>query len=297
MSAICDYEGSDYRTRFWQNADRAYEDAVERVALRRLLPPTGRRLIEFGAGFGRLAELYGGYDEVVLLDYSRSMLREAMERWGSDPRFTFVVADLYHLPFADGAFDAATMVRVIHHIADVPAALRQIRRALAEGGTFVLEFANKRNLKAMLRYALRRQAWSPYAPEPIEFVPLNFDFHPRWMLAQARQAGFAVRAALPVSFLRLSALKRLLPLSLMVSADAALQRLGGRALFAPSVFLSLRAGDRPTPAPLPPREAIFRSPTSGAPLRREGDWLISDQDGLRWRVEGRLYDFKSPIPL
>lgn len=297
MSVICDYEGSDYRSRFWQNADRAYEDAVERVALRRLLPPSGKRLIEFGAGFGRLADLYSGYDEVVLLDYSRSMLREAMERWGGDPRFTFVTADLYHLPFAPGAFDAATMVRVIHHIADVPAVLQQIRRALAEGGTFVLEFANKRNLKAMLRYALRRQAWSPHAPEPIEFARLNFDFHPRWMRAQARAAGFAVRAALPVSFLRLNVLKRLLPLSLMVSADAALQRLGGRALFAPSVFLSLRAGDQLTPAPLPPREAIFRSPISGAPLRHEGEWLISDQDRLRWRVEGAFYDFKSPVSL
>jgi hypothetical protein len=37
--AICDYEGSDYQERFWDQADRVYEDRVESIALRRLLPP------------------------------------------------------------------------------------------------------------------------------------------------------------------------------------------------------------------------------------------------------------------
>ena len=47
------------------------------------------------------------------------------------------------------------------------------------GANFILEFANKRNMKSILRYALRRQTWSPFAPESVEFAPLNFDFHPR----------------------------------------------------------------------------------------------------------------------
>ncbi len=199
---ICDYEGSDYRTRFWENADRAYEDAVERVAIAHMLPPRGLRIAEFGAGFGRLADLYAGYDEVILLDYSRSLLEEARQRWGNDPRFKFVVADIYHLPLAPGILSAATMVRVIHHIADVPSALAQIRRALSPGGTFVLEFANKRNLKAMMRYLVRRQAWDPYSPEPVEFVALNFDFHPKWMLRALHTAGFAVQARRTASYLR-----------------------------------------------------------------------------------------------
>ena len=122
---FCDYEGSDYRTRFWEGANRAYEDAVERVALSHLLPARGGRIAEFGAAFGRLADLYAGYQQVLLIDYSRSLLREAQQRWGSDPRFKFIVADIYHLPLRDGVLDAATMIRVIHHLADAPAALRQ----------------------------------------------------------------------------------------------------------------------------------------------------------------------------
>ncbi len=82
---FCDYEGSDYRTRFWEETNRAYEDAAERVALAHLLPARGGRIAEFGAAFGQLADLYNGYQEVLLIDYSRSLLQEAMQRWGERP--------------------------------------------------------------------------------------------------------------------------------------------------------------------------------------------------------------------
>ena len=116
---ICDYEGSDYRTRFWQNQGREYEDLVERVAIRRLLPPKGKRLLEIGTGYGRLVDLYQGYDQIVLLDYSKSLLRQAQERLGRGPQYTYVAANLYHLPLADHMVDTVCMVRVIHHVANV----------------------------------------------------------------------------------------------------------------------------------------------------------------------------------
>ena len=117
-----------------------------------MLPPRGGRLIDIGAGAGRLGDLYLGYDEVILMDYARSTIVEARDRWGHDPRFKFVAADLYALPFVDGVFDSVVMIRVIHHIVDVPRALGNIRAALKPGGVFVFEFANKRNLKAIARY-------------------------------------------------------------------------------------------------------------------------------------------------
>jgi len=175
--AVCDYEGSTYRKDFWEGKGREYEDAVERIALRRLLPPAGRRYVEFGAGFGRLADEATRFDQVVLVDYSRSMLQDAQSRLGRSKRYLYVAADIYRLPFAPNAFDTAILCRVIHHLADAPAALRQIRASLTPGATFILEYANKQHLKAILRYFLRLQSWSPYSPEPVEFVKLNFDFH------------------------------------------------------------------------------------------------------------------------
>ena len=164
--------------------------------------PRGGRLIDIGAGAGRLGDLYLGYDEVILMDYARSTIVEARDRWGHDPRFKFVAADLYTLPFVDAAFDSIVMIRVIHHIVDVPRALGNIRAAMKPTGRFVFEFANKRNLKAIARYALRKQRWSPFDQKPIEFVELNFDFHPDWMKQQLRQAGFTIRQARSVSMFR-----------------------------------------------------------------------------------------------
>jgi SAM-dependent methyltransferase len=224
------------------------------------------------------------------------MLEQAMERWGGDSRFRFVVADIYHLPFIDGLMNSATMIRVIHHIADVPAALGEVRRVMAPGGTFVLEFANKRNLKSMARYALRRQSWNPFAPEPVEFVKLNFDFHPRWMLDHLRQAGFYTERKLSVSYLRLGALKRLAPVQWLVYADAMLQRTAPVGLFSPSVFTrnSSRGAQRASTVSVD-RDVIFCSPRSGGALRREGDVLICDADGTRWQARGNFYDFKEPL--
>ncbi len=38
---VCSYEGSDYQDSFWETGTRRYEDAVEAVALQRLLNKPG----------------------------------------------------------------------------------------------------------------------------------------------------------------------------------------------------------------------------------------------------------------
>lgn len=289
---ICDYEGSNYRTEFWENKGRDYEDRVERIALRRLLPPGGQRLLEIGAGFGRLTSEYRAFDQVVLLDYSLSLLQEAQERLGRSGRFVYVAADVYTMPFRPGVFDAATMIRVLHHMADVPAALAQVARALAPDGVFILEYANKRNVKALLRYALRRQAWNPLDEAPVEFVELNFDFHPAYIQRSLRAAGFAEEQRLPVSFFRLSALTAALPTGALVQLDGLFQRTG--LIYTPSVFIRARAS-RPDASDNLAAESIFACPETGAPLVAEGDTLISRASGRRWAIRDGIYDFKAPL--
>ena len=286
--AICDYEGSDYRTAFWGQG-REYEDLAERIALRKLLPARGERLAEIGAGFGRLADLYSGFRQVILLDPARSMLREAQQRLGQDPRFLYVRGTVHNLPLADGACDTVVMVRVMHHLQDVPGALRQIARSLTGGGHFVGEYANKRNLKALGRYLLRRQAWSPFALEPVEFAPLHFDFHPDWMAARLREAGLTCERELAVSTFRLPPLKRWVPPQTLAALDGALQNVGGRCKLSPSVFLRARATAQP-PRPLPPNP--FRCPAChSTELAEEAYALACGGCGRRWAIDGGIYDF------
>ena len=289
---ICDYEGTSYRANFWEGHGRDYEDLAERIALRRLLPANGRRVLDLGAGFGRLADLYDGYEQVVLLDYARSGLIEAQARLGRGGRFIYVAADIYNLPIAARTVDTVVSVRVLHHLKDVPAALRAIEGSLRPGGAYVLEYANKRNLKAIARYLLKRQSWSPFTAEPYEFVELNFDFHPRWMEQELARAGFAIKDVLSVSHFRHPLFKRLLPARHLARVDGLLQRPLAGVNVAPSSFLATFTQGHGAAR----MDALFACP------RCRSERLVEVEQGLHclqcgavWANHDGIYDFKTPL--
>jgi SAM-dependent methyltransferase len=290
---VCDYEGSDYRTRFWENQGRDYEDQVERIALRRLMPPTGTTLLDIGAGFGRLADEYAGYDRIVLLDYSRSLLCEAHERLGHDPRFVFVAANWYKMPFVDGLFQSMVQVRTLHHAADVPTLMGQLARIAQPGGRYVLEFANKKNLKSILRYGIRRQSWSPFDREPVEFVELNYDFHPKWIREQLLHAGFSPDDTLSVSHFRIPTVKKIVPTRLLVSTDKLIQPTGRWWQVTPSVFV---VSDNPAQGSVAANDQFFACPECATPLGAVTlENLNCSGCGLEWAFQDGIYNFKEPV--
>lgn len=286
---ICDYEGSDYQNRFWEQGGREYEDAAEAIALRRLLPPSGYLLLELGAGAGRNTPRYRGFERVVLVDYSRSQLEQARARLGDSPRYLYVAADIYRLPFAGGLFDAATMIRTLHHMAEPRLALAQIRHALQPGAIFILEYANKRNLKAILRYLLRRQAWSPFTREPVEFAHLNFDFHPRAVYGWLDETGFRIQRQLSVSHFRAGLFKRILPAGFLARLDGLLQLTGGWWQLSPSVFVRAQASGDGSPAS---SGAFFRCPVCGTEMPEEPSDLTCPGCGRVWPYQDGIYDFR-----
>lgn len=295
---ICDYEGSDYQTAFWEQGERAYEDQVEALALRRLLPKTGKLLLELGAGAGRNTPRYSGYERIVLLDYSRTQLQQAQARLGRSERYVYVAADIYRLPLAVGRFDAATMIRALHHMTDPELALRQVRRTLQEGGVFILEYANKQNLKAILRYLAGRQAWNPFSLDVVEFAELNFDFHPRAVETWLREAGFSIQRKLTVSHFRIGWIKRVVPLRALVWLDGLAQWSGGFWQLTPSVFVRTEAvsgspGGRPAEGAA---RGLFCCPECGSVELAEGELYLSCGGcGRRWSKQDGIYDFRQPM--
>jgi ubiquinone/menaquinone biosynthesis C-methylase UbiE len=298
---VIDYEGSRYQTDFWEGQGRAYEDATERLALRQLLPAHGPRIAEIGAGFGRLADLYLGYEQIILFDYSRTLLQEAVQRWGDDPRFVFVAGNLYRLPLASGTLDSLVMMRVMHHLADVPQALRQLQRVIHRQSVAVLEYANKRNLKALLRWLAGRQGWSPLEWAPIEFVALNFDFHPAWMTEKLSGARLQIQQQFAVSHFRLPRIKQTVPAAVLAKADSWLYRLGGVYPLSPSVLVQAT-----TPAGQG-RAAVNTDPSAVTqlfccPQCGKEQWelvspkqLLCQNCGKQYRQTGLIWDFKEEI--
>lgn len=286
---VCNYEGSDYQSSFWEHGGRQYEDAVEAVALRRLLPPGGKRLLELGAGAGRNTPRYNGFEQITLLDYSLTQLQQAQARLGKNPRYRYVAADIYHLPFTDGLFDTATMIRTLHHMADAPHALGQVRRVMRPGSPFILEFANKLNLKAILRYLFRRQEWNPFSYEPVEFVTLNFDFHPAAVRNWLREVGFSLQRQLTVSHFRAGPFKKLIPLKLLVWMDSAAQLTGNWWQLSPSVFTrSIAVGSTPSAA----ADVFFCCPSCSSALADTPPELVCPSCGKIYPVVDGIYDFR-----
>lgn len=295
---ICSYENSSWRTEFWRGRD--YEDRAERIAIAKMLPPRGNRLCEIGAGFGRLADFYLGYDRIILIDYAVSMLKEARDRILNDSRlthhasrFTFAAADLYNLPLTDNSLDTAVTVRVLHHVADIPRAFAEIARAVRPQGTYLTEFANKRHVKARLRYALTRRGDNPDSLAPYEFVKLNFDFHPRYIEQNLRALNFAVQDRHAVSIFRIAALKRLVPASVLASIDGMLQSPISNLDLSPSIFLRSQSTKIGAPQINQP---IWRCPACRSIDLTESDEAITCRNCARiYPIIDHIIDFKSQL--
>lgn len=98
----------------------------------------GERVLDLAAGTAvSTVELGRSGAWCVAADFSLGMLRAGAHR--PVPK---VAADALHLPFRDGAFDAATISFGLRNIADTDAALAELARVTRPGGRLVVcEFA------------------------------------------------------------------------------------------------------------------------------------------------------------
>jgi demethylmenaquinone methyltransferase/2-methoxy-6-polyprenyl-1,4-benzoquinol methylase len=123
----------------------------------------GQRVLDLAAGTGvSTAELQRSGADAVACDFSLGMLRAG--RVHKQRRHVqFVAGDATRLPFADGAFDAATISFGLRNIVDVGSALLEMARVVRPGGRLVVcEFSRPvwRPLRVVyLNYLMRLLPW------------------------------------------------------------------------------------------------------------------------------------------
>jgi ubiquinone/menaquinone biosynthesis C-methylase UbiE len=144
-----------------QDQTDALIDPLGRIAIERLAPAPGERVLDVGCGCGQtlleLADLVGPAGRVVGVDISPPMLARAREQIAPRPTVSVVLADAQTHAFDAGAFDALFSRFGVMFFDDARAAFANLRRAVRPGGR--LSFV-----------CWQPMAKNPWAARPLEAV-------------------------------------------------------------------------------------------------------------------------------
>jgi ubiquinone/menaquinone biosynthesis C-methylase UbiE len=202
--------GLDYDRAASARLERAYTTAdvqAQRDQVRRSLAvQEGERILDHGSGPGLLAcELaveVGSGGRIVGVDVSAEMNAIADRRIvaaGLADRVEVTEGDVVALGFADASFDAAVSTQVIEYVADVDAALGELRRVLRPGGRLVALDTDWDTLiwsaHDQSRATRIAEAWRAHAPHP------NL---PRSLIPRLRAHGFTVQEVRTIPLLNTS---------------------------------------------------------------------------------------------
>jgi ubiquinone/menaquinone biosynthesis C-methylase UbiE len=125
---------------------RSVSSSVLEPLLEALGLPSGRSLLDIGGGTGNYSVALRNAGFVVIhCDPSPGMVRRAASKLA--PENDAIVADGQKLPFSNGSFDCGVAVKVLNHVADRPAFMREAKRVLCNG-PFVLVNATKETIES-----------------------------------------------------------------------------------------------------------------------------------------------------
>ncbi|MFT4532309.1 MAG: ubiquinone/menaquinone biosynthesis C-methylase UbiE [Candidatus Saccharimonadales bacterium] len=231
---------------YWDH--RQYEQAAEEIALHKLLQ--GRKFkhaVDVGGGYGRQSvELRKYADKVTLAEPSQQQLDIAKDFLKGKPKVHSKLAQAEKLPFKDGEVDLVMVIRVIHHIPNPVPAFEEIHRVLQKNGYFLIEFANNGHFKNRIKHALQFKKL-PLDPVDIRSVEnqredeIPFVNHnPKTVKKQLAQTGFKIEEVLSVSNFRSTTLKKILPMSFLLTLEKLVQRPLAKTYFGPSTVYLLR---------------------------------------------------------
>jgi SAM-dependent methyltransferase len=134
----------------------------------------------------------------------------------------------------------------MHHLPDPRQEFSELARVLSPDGYLILEIANYAHVRNRMKHWLKGQRL-PVEPVDIR-SPKNrkkdeiafVNHNPRTVIRQLSHAGLKVEKVLSVSNLRSPTLKKIVPMSTMLTIEKLMQPALAPTYFGPSVFLLVK---------------------------------------------------------
>lgn len=245
------YDNFDYPA-YW--IGREYEHKSEVQALKNFFKKIHRvkKILEVGAGFGRLAKYYFYRGkQIILSDPSSKLLKVARETYKDKKNFKFIHSSLENLPnkLRNKSVDLVILVRVTHHLEDIEESIKIISKLLSTGGYFIFEFPNKSNYKAVFKNLIKGDITYPLnifskdirSKKSLRTNALPFyNYHPDKMIELLTDNNFKIIDVLSVSNFRSSRIKKYISTDSLVYLESKLQKLFSYLYFGPSIFILAR---------------------------------------------------------
>lgn len=245
---ICHYDDPTYHyDKYWQS--RQYEDQSERFALRRLLKLVKKKqsVLDLGGGYGRLADEYAPFfKKCLIIDQSQKHLSQAQDFCQKFTNLKLKKGLAESLPLEKESYQVIILVRTLHHLEQPGKAFQEISRILQPRGFLILEFANKFRFKNHLRALISGNLgfFTNHLPEDIKTKrgsPPFFNFHPNQIISLLRSNHFKIIKTYSISNFRQPWIKKIIPLQLLLLAEAFFSWLSGFIgvirFFGPSIFI------------------------------------------------------------
>ena len=213
--------------------------------LRRI--PKLKTIVEIGAGYGRLVPAYFfRAKKIILADPSARLLKIARSTL-KNIGIIFIHANIENLypKIRRNTADLVVLVRVIHHIHDLDQALATINKITKKGGYLILEFANKRHLKALVSEFFRGNFTFALDIFPKEvknkkyksgIIPFN-NYHPDIIKEKLLANGYSIIETRSVSNIRSTRIKKVMSTETLLFFENILQKPFSYLSFGPSIFI------------------------------------------------------------
>jgi SAM-dependent methyltransferase/ribosomal protein L37AE/L43A len=255
------------------------------------------------------------FEKCIIADYSIKALQQAQmnARTNKFTNISLIAANIYHLPFRENTIINSMMIRVIHHLENTDEAVAEIARIMKPSGTFILEYPNKKHIKARVRALLNGTVNELNSLEPYS-VPtqkpegattkdrsIMLNYNPRMIENLLRAHKMSIYRQKSMSFFRIPVLKRFLPAGFMVAGESFLQQIAGKTTFTPSIVVASRktgskgksSTTKPVDSPTDLTSILVCPACNGSFVEDEHVWTCTNCK-LTFKESDGIYDFRYP---